>query len=144
LLDPATAESAVDALIAQNGSVRFMHRIAQKSFTIGDRVFAPGETLAARTVAPSGKPARGGCPFAHGKAPPEAAAEFASDRDQMPFGAGLHKCLGEPFARSLIRHGITALLRRFPQVELVEIPVETGPLPNVTGAAALCCRLEPA
>jgi len=57
-------------------------------------------------------------------------------RDALPFGYGVHHCIGAPVARMAARHAVTMLLTRFPELrlqrpgvrpEIVGSPKDRGP-----------------
>ena len=140
LLDPNTSERTFDDLIARSGAVLHMHRIARQPTQAAGIALAPGDIVHARTVDPSARPAGGGCPFS-GAAAKTIETHSASAPTQLPFGVGLHKCIGEDFAKRIIRHGVTALLNRFPDFRTIQTPTRAGPLPNISGPDALHCQM---
>ena len=143
LLDPDSGPAAFDDLIGRSGAVLYMHRIARKPTEINGIPVDAGDTVAARTVDPNLAPAAGECPFSslHSRSP-ETETGTGTGPTQMPFGTGLHRCIGEDFARRVMRHGVTALLKRFPEFRLAEPPDPSGPLPNIRGPDALRCVLR--
>jgi cytochrome P450 len=141
LLDPDTSQRAFDDLIGQSGAVLHMHRIARQATEVDGVSLAPRDSAIARTVDPDLAPAGGGCPFS-GAAAKVTGTAAASTPTQMPFGVGLHKCIGEDFAKRIIRHGITALLTRFPDFRATEPSATVTPIPNISGHNILLCRLD--
>lgn len=142
LLDPDTSERSFEDLIGRSGAVLYMHRIARRPTQADGVSLSPGDNVLVRTVDPDAAPSlRGGCPFS-GAVSGSPGADSSVEPTQMPFGAGLHKCLGEDFARRVIRHGVTALLRRFPDFRIIQTPAREGPLPNISGPDALHCQLS--
>lgn len=142
LVEPNTSEATFEDLIGRCGAVTHMHRIARHPTQVAGVSLAPGDTVIARTVDPDAALSGGGCPFS-GAASATLGADSTVESGQMPFGVGLHKCIGEDFAKRVIRHGVTALLRRFPHFRTVKTPVHAGPLPNISGPDALHCQLGP-
>jgi cytochrome P450 len=140
LIDPETSHATFDDLIGRSGAVIHMHRIARQTTQVAGVSLAPGDTVIARTVDPNAVPSTGGCPFS-GSALAAPRLDSPTEPTQMPFGVGLHKCIGEDFARRVIRHGVTALLRRFPDFRTIRTPIHAGPVPNISGPDALHCQL---
>lgn len=140
LQDPKSSDATFDELIGRSGAVLHMHRIARQPTHVAGVPVSPGDIVIARTVDPNATPTGGGCPFSNRAAAPTD-ADAATGSPQMPFGVGLHKCIGEDFAKRIIRHGVTALLKRFPEFHATQPPVRSGPLPNISGPDALHCQL---
>ena len=142
LLDPDTSERTFDDLIGQSGAVLHMQRIARQATEVDGVSLTPGDSVIARTVDPDLAPAGGGCPFS-GAASKVIGTAAATATAQMPFGVGLHKCIGEDFAKRIIRHGITAFLTRFPDFRATEPSATVKPIPNISRHTVLRCRLDP-
>jgi len=142
LLAPDTSDRTFDDLIGRSVAVVYMHRIARQETQVNGVTLVPGNSVLARTVDPDAAPLRGGCPFS-GSSSESTGTDPASGPAQMPFGVGLHKCIGEDFAKRVIRHGVTALLRRFPDFRTIQAPTHGGPLPNISGPDALHSNLVP-
>lgn len=73
------------------------------------------------------------------------AERFVVDRSPNPhlaFGNGVHFCLGAPLARLEAKVALTALLRRYPDLELVETDVAMTTSPIVFGPTRLPVRLD--
>lgn len=110
--DPGLVPNAVNESLRHSGSV---HTAAARKPTedvrIGGKLIRAGEPVIAFIGAANRDPAVFGDPD-----------RFDIRRDTseaIPFGAGLHYCLGAPLARLEVEVAVGALLRRFPELEVV-------------------------
>jgi len=109
--DPALDASAVDELLRFDGPVQQTVRIPLRPVRYDDVEVAPGATVMTILGAAN-----------HDPAVFEQPGELRLDRPNagrhLAFAAGIHYCLGASLAKLEATVAITALIRRFPTVEL--------------------------
>ncbi len=112
--EPGVGEAAllVDEMLRHDSPLHLFERTATRDIVVAGVTVRRGEKVAALLGAANRDPAV----FAE----PD---DFRPDRDPNPhlaFGAGIHFCIGGPLARLELETSVTALLRRFGPLEVVE------------------------
>ncbi|MEP6631220.1 MAG: cytochrome P450, partial [Lapillicoccus sp.] len=109
---PHHPDSLVEEMLRHDSPLQLFERTATRDVPVGDVVVPAGAKVAALLGAANRDPAVFVDPDA-----------FHPDRDPNPhlaFGAGIHFCIGAPLARLELETSISALLRRFETLEVVE------------------------
>jgi cytochrome P450 len=126
--DPELAPAYVEEVLRVDSPVQLTERFAGQDAEIAGVEIPAGSELIVLLGAANRDPER----FAE----PE---RFVPDRPgnaPLSFGAGAHYCLGAPLARLEAQVALPALVRRFPELELIERPVRRDRL-TLRGWAAL-------
>jgi cytochrome P450 len=114
--DPELDTNAVEELLRYDSPVQFSRRIMLKPVTVAGHTFEPGDFVMTGLGAANHDPAKFG----------EDADQLRLDREvareHVSFGSGVHHCLGAALARLEGQIAIGSLVRRFPQMELVDEP----------------------
>ncbi|MGH7487354.1 MAG: cytochrome P450, partial [bacterium] len=116
---PSMIAAAIEEMLRFDAPLQLFHRFVLGDLRHGEVDFAQGDTV--------------GLLFGSGNRDPEAferADEFDIARTSnrhLAFGVGTHFCLGAPLARLELEVLFTALLRRFPRIELDGPPPEHRP-----------------
>jgi len=114
--DPELDTNAVEELLRYDSPVQFSRRIMLKPVTVAGHTFEPGDFVMTGLGAANHDPAKFGDDADRLRLDRETAREHVS------FGSGVHHCLGAALARLEGQIAIGALVRRFPQMELVDEP----------------------
>jgi cytochrome P450 len=112
--DPSLDVNAVDELLRYDSPVQFSRRIVKSEMRIGDAVIEPGKFVMTCLGSANRDPEM-----------------FGDDADQLDlrrpsagrllsFGSGIHHCLGAALAKMEAQVAIGTLVRRFPDLELVD------------------------
>ncbi len=112
------AALAVEEMLRFDSALQLFERTATAPVEVGGVTVEPGERIAALLGAANRDPAVFAGPD-----------RFTVDRDPNPhlaFGVGVHFCLGAPLARMELAESLTALLDRFPRLQLGGEPVSRG------------------
>ncbi|MFN2606930.1 MAG: cytochrome P450 [Acidimicrobiales bacterium] len=112
--DPSLDRTAVEELLRYEGPVHITARIATTDVEVGGQAIAKGEQLAVSLAAANRDPAQ----FAD----PNRLDVGRTENRHLAFGGGAHFCLGASLARLESRAAVTTLLRRFPDLHLLEEP----------------------
>jgi cytochrome P450 len=112
--DPGLVDPAVEELIRFDSPLQLFERTAIKDTVIGDVTVEEGTKIAALLGAANRDPAA----FDD----PDAFDVGREDNPHLGFGAGIHFCVGAPLARVELQSSLATLLRRFPDIELAELP----------------------
>ena len=107
--DPSLCESAVEEFLRFDGPVQGTDRMAKEALRIGGALVRAGEFAVLLLGAANRDPAR----FPE----PDRLDLGRSDNHHLAFGQGLHFCLGATLARLETQIAISALLRRFPDLD---------------------------
>jgi cytochrome P450 len=110
-------------------------RVAAQDVAVGTHEFPAGSVVTASLCAANRDPALG-----------EGLDHLDVTRTPVPhvaFGYGIHHCLGAPLARVELRIAFRALLRRFPDLALVDGPLEYRHENLIHGVEALPVRWAP-
>ncbi len=110
--DPSLAPLAVEELLRYDSPVHLTARIATTGLAVADVPVPRGDQVIALVAAANHDPAV----FAD----PEGLDVGRRDNRHLSFSAGMHYCLGAALARLEGELAFTALLRRFPRLELTD------------------------
>lgn len=114
--DPSLDATAVDELLRYDSPVQFSRRIVLEPVEIRGQAIEPGEFVMTGLGAANRDPDKFG-PDAH-----ELHLDRNDAREHVSFGSGVHHCLGAALARLEGRLAIGRLVRRFPDIALVDEP----------------------
>ncbi len=108
----AEVEPLVEEMLRHDSPLQLFERTVVRRCTVAGVELEPGERVAALLGAANRDPVRFAEPdrFDPGRAAPH-----------LSFGAGIHFCLGAPLARLELQVAVSALLRRWPRLELVGV-----------------------
>ncbi len=127
--NPALIKNAVEEMLRFESPVVQTGRIATTDLKIGECPVKRGESVLASLAAANRDPA----------AYPEP-DRFDITRENVQhhsFGGGVHYCLGAPLARLEAQLAIGALVERFPNLRLVDEPLEWRAVPSFRALAKL-------
>ena len=133
--DFSLIEPAVEEFLRYDGPVTSTARVAMEELEIGGKAIEEGRLVLTVLAAANHDPAQ----FSN----PDELDITRQDNRHVAFGFGTHFCLGAPLARVEAQIAFTALLRRWPKLQLASAEVEWGPsfilrgpksLPIVVGA----------
>jgi cytochrome P450 len=113
--NPDMVRSAVDEMLRYEPGINFILRVAIRDYQCGEVLIPAGSLAIGLTGAFNRDPERFEDPDA-----------FDISRQPNPhyiFGGGPHACIGAALARMEAQVGFTALLERFPRIELAGEPV---------------------
>lgn len=117
--DPSLTDGAVEELLRYLSVVHHgPTRAALEDVEIEGRLIREGELVMVSLAAANRDP--------HQYADPEELDVTRRTADHLAFGHGAHQCLGRQLARTVLRHSLTALLRRFPGLRLAVPAEEVG------------------
>jgi cytochrome P450 len=111
--EPGLMGNAVEELLRFDSPVQRTFRVATHDVELGGVRLRAGERVAALIGAANRDPRR----FVD---PDRLDVRRADARHHLSFGGGIHYCVGAPLARLEATIAITALLRRYPRIRLVE------------------------
>ena len=112
--DPSLDANAVDELLRFDSPVQFSRRILTEEVRIGDHVIEPGRFV----MTCLGSANRDASVF--GDNAHEVDIRRPSANRLLSFGSGIHHCLGSALARMEAQVALGTLVRRFPDLDLVE------------------------
>ena len=112
--DPSLDANAVEELLRFDSPVQFSRRIITKELRVGDKVIEPGRFVMTCLGSANRDPAM----FGDDAADLDIRRENASRL--LSFGSGIHHCLGAALAKMEAQVAIGTLVRRFPDLELVD------------------------
>jgi unspecific monooxygenase len=110
--------TCVEEMLRFDSALQLFERTATQPVTLGDVTVQEGQKVAVLLGAANRDPAVFEDPDT-----------FRPDRDPNPhlaFGAGLHFCVGAPLARVELVESLALLLRRMPELHLVDEPEPRG------------------
>jgi cytochrome P450 len=110
--DPALIPTAVEEFLRFDAPVQFTTRVARESLTLGAQAIPAGKEIFFVLGAANRDPAQ----FAD----PDALDVGRRDNRHLAFGFGPHFCLGAPLARLEGQIAFATLLRRLPDLRLLE------------------------
>ncbi|MCH8995266.1 MAG: cytochrome P450 [Chloroflexi bacterium] len=116
--DPSLTESAIEEFLRYDGPVQGTGRVAKEEIEIGGQVIEEGQLAFCMLGAANRDPAQ----FSN----PEDLDITRQDNRHIAFGFGIHFCLGAPLARMEAQIAFPTLLRRMPNLRLVDNDVEWG------------------
>ena len=110
--DPSIVPSAIEELLRYDSPVQLVVRFTREQLELGGRTIPKGARVMLLVGAANHDPAR----FEH----PEVLDLTRGDRGHLSFGGGPHFCLGNALARMEAEVVLPALLRRFPDLRLLD------------------------
>ena len=108
--DPSLMVEAVEEALRYDCSLTSTPRFARQETIVGNRKLAAGATVFCLLNAANRDPER----FPD----PDRFDILRTDKKHLAFGGGVHSCLGAPLARLQIEIALSALLRRYPRLQL--------------------------
>jgi cytochrome P450 PksS len=124
--------AAVEEMLRHQGPIHgALPRVAVEPLRFGDTEIPAGEPVVSMVAAASRDPAA--------YDDPDALRIDRRGPRALGFGAGPHYCLGFALAKHEVNHAISTVLRRFPELHIVEPPGSKGSF-NVRGPAGLRVR----
>ena len=116
--NPGLVVGAVEELLRWDTSVQISQRRSHEKIVLGDVEIPAGETFVLLNGAANRDPAH---------YPDPDRIDIGRDpKDHLAFGLGRHRCLGAALARVEIQAALTAILRRFPELDFDGEPVFRG------------------
>ncbi|MEV6607775.1 cytochrome P450 [Kutzneria sp. NPDC051319] len=108
--DPELMPDAVEELLRYLSVGDIFYRYASEDLELGGETIPQGSTVVVSLLAANRDPRR----FDN----PDALDLRRQGRGHLPFGHGIHQCLGQQLARIEMRAGFKGLLQRFPGLKL--------------------------
>jgi pimeloyl-[acyl-carrier protein] synthase len=125
----APGERAVEELLRYDSPVQYTGRTAIRDFEIDGRPI-PADSLVRMALASANRDPE--------KFPDPDRLDLTRDPNpHLAFGSGIHYCLGAPLARLEARLAITALIRRFPALRLMDTELQYRPATVLRGLETL-------
>lgn len=131
--DPSLMPSAVEELLRYDSPVQATLRVARKDVEIGDHTISKGAVV----VCVIGSANRDPAVFEQ----PDRLDLGRADNRHLSLGFGVHFCLGAPLARLEGQLALSALIDRFPDMNLAEQDVEFRKHPILRGVTSLPVRI---
>jgi cytochrome P450 len=114
--DPSLDTNATEEALRLDGPATMTERRATVAFDVGGQRVEPGDVVVLGLAAADRDPRKWGSTAVRlDVARPDA-------RDHVAFGGGPHYCLGAALARLEASIAIPAIVRRFPDLELADVP----------------------
>ncbi|MFD9668697.1 cytochrome P450 [Rhodococcus sp. NPDC059968] len=132
--DPSLVPAAVDEALRMRPVTRFVVRIPREPIVIHDVRVEPGRRIILNLLSASHDPAR----FAD----PGRLRLDRAERYDLPFGWGMHHCLGAALARTEMEAALTLLTSRFTDVQIAEAPQMTAPAGMLHGPEKLSLTFQ--
>jgi len=132
---PELIRSAVEELLRYDSSIQLTSRVATEAVAIGNVSIAPEEDALILIAAANRDPAV----FPD----PERLDITRQDNRHLSFSTGLHYCLGAALARVEGQVAIETLVRRYPDMRLVDGEVRWRDSVTLRGLHALPLQLDP-
>ena len=127
--DPALAKTAVEELLRYDSPVHLTGRTAMQDATVGEAEVKAGEQLILLLAAANRDPAEFTDP---------AVLDIGRvENRHLSFSSGPHFCLGAALARTEGQIALSALVTRFPHLELTVDELEWNPTTTLRGLRAL-------
>jgi cytochrome P450 len=127
--DPTLAKTAVEELLRYDSPVHLTGRTAMQDVTVGETEVKAGEPLTLLLAAANRDPAE----FAD----PAVLDIGRVENRHLSFSSGPHYCLGATLARVEGQIALSALITRFPRLELTVDELEWNPTTTLRGLRAL-------
>ena len=127
--DPSLAKTAVEELLRFDSPVHLTGRTAMQDVTVGETEVKSGEPLTVLLAAANRDPAE----FAD----PAVLDIGRVENRHLSFSSGPHFCLGAALARIEGQIALSALVSRFPRLELTVDELEWNPTTTLRGLRAL-------
>jgi cytochrome P450 len=112
--NPDAIKGVIEELLRYNNPVNMVTRIASEDISVGGETIARGERIFVAIAAANHDPAQ----FHN----PGDLDVMRAENRHLGFGQGIHFCLGAPLARLEGQIALSALLRRFPDLQLAVTP----------------------
>jgi len=109
---PAAIPTAVEELLRYDTSVQISQRVSDVPFEVGGQTIPPDEVC----VLFNGGANRDPAAFSE----PDRLDVTRSPNEHVSFGLGRHTCLGQSLARMELRSAFETLLRRLPELSLID------------------------
>ncbi len=132
--DPSLIRSALEELLRYDAPAQMSARWTKTDVELEGRLLKPGEPILVFLGAGNRDPEQ----FPD----PDAVDITRADNKHLTFGAGIHFCLGGPLARLEARIAIAELVRRFPDMQLVDEAPPYRPTLALRGLASLAVTLR--
>jgi cytochrome P450 len=123
------SDDTVEELLRHQGPIHgAIPRVSRRPEEFGDRVIPAGEPVVAMVAAANRDPDVFDAP--------DRVDIDRTGRRPLSFGAGIHYCLGASLAKHEIRDAVSAVVRRFPRLQVKEVAAPKGSF-NVRGPSRL-------
>jgi cytochrome P450 len=132
--DPSLIRSALEELLRYDGPAQMSARWTKTDVELEGKTLKPGEPILVFLGAGNRDPEQ----FPS----PDAVDIARADNKHLGFGAGIHFCLGGPLARLEARIAIAELVRRFPDMHLLDEEPSYRPTLALRGLASLNASLD--
>ena len=126
--DPGAIPDVVEEALRLESSVPWLSRVATEPFVLRDLSFDAGERVLVSPLGANHDPARFPDPVSFDS--------FRRGAEPLTFGLGPHFCIGAALARIEVEESLTALVARFPEMELAEDTIVWTPLLEFRGPLA--------
>lgn len=133
--NPDLLGSAIDESLRFSPVTQFVVRIAQEDFDFHGIRLPKGTRLLLNLLAASRDPEKFPDPDTFD-------ISRVTDDSRLPFGWGVHRCLGQPLARLLIEEGLRLMLANLTDVTVVERDRSAHPAQMLGGPARLLLRFR--
>jgi cytochrome P450 len=133
--EPALLDRAIDEILRTDGPLVVNNRTAARDVEIGGRAIGAGDRISLMWIAANRDPSA----FPQ----PERVDLDRDVADNLLFGAGIHRCLGEPLARLNLRVGVEELLRYTDRFEFAGSKAPTRHVYPSNGLSFLQLQLTP-
>ena len=134
-VEPELLDCAVGEILRTDGPLVANNRTAARDVEIGGRAIGAGDRISLMWIAANRDPSA----FPQ----PERVDLDRDVADNLLFGAGIHRCLGEPLARLNLRVGVEELLRHTDRFEFAGSKAPTRHVYPSNGLSSLRMRLTP-
>ena len=127
---PADLQATINECLRFSPVTQFVVRIAQEEAELGGLRYPRGTRIILNLLAASRDPEK----FPD---PDRFDITRVNDESRLPFGWGVHRCLGQPLARLLLGEGLTLLTSRMTDVAVVSRERGPHPAEMLSGPEAL-------
>jgi cytochrome P450 len=127
---PEDLQATISECLRFSPVTQFVVRIAQEDAELGGLRYPQGTRIILNLLAASRDPEK----FPD---PDRFDITRVNDESRLPFGWGVHRCLGQPLARLLIEEGLTLLTSRMTDVAVVSRERGPHPAQMLSGPGAL-------
>jgi pimeloyl-[acyl-carrier protein] synthase len=131
--DPSLLPSAVDEMLRFTGPVHTTRRTAREDVSLGDAQIRRGDVVVGILAAANRDPDK--------YEDPDRFDVARNPTDHVAFGDGIHFCLGAALARLEGQIALGTLLRRFPNLQLLDEQPEWGGTFAIRGVTTLRLRV---
>jgi cytochrome P450 len=133
--EPVLIDRAIREILRADGPLVSNNRTTTRDVTVGGRAISSGQRVALMWIAANRDP---------GIVPdPDRIRLDRGDEDDLVFGAGIHRCLGEPLAMLEIRVALEELLGATSRMELTSGQGEPREVYPANGMRSLSISLTP-